>query len=300
MEQDIKIISIEKIRNSVPTMIGIDNELLIDDTEYGATKVAHPIYRHPLRLDGILLSIRLKGTSKLNINLKEHTIKPNDVYICATGDLIQSGQTEGHHQSMLVMISNNFIKDMYMTLKNTLPYFSQKESPVVHLTDEEVDMMRDYFLFLKKSVDGDDFFKLDTVRRILAAYLYKLGSVLYRHRPELKEPTVQPMKREEVVFKHFIDYLTQYHQTERRVDFYAEKLCLSPKHFSTVIKKVSGETAGHWIDEYVVLEAKTLLKYSTMSVQEISYFLNFPNPSFFGKYFRHHTGYSPSEYRSKP
>lgn len=47
----------------------------------------------------------------------------------------------------------------------------------------------------------------------------------------------------------------------------------------------------------MILEAKNLLKYSTMSIQEISYSLNFPNQSFFGKYFKNHTGQTPSEYR---
>ena len=72
---------------------------------------------------------------------------------------------------------------------------------------------------------------------------------------------------------------------------------LSSKHFSTVIKKVSGKTAGQWIDEYVILEAKTLLKYSGMSIQEIANALNFSTQSFFGKYFKQHTGYSPSRFK---
>jgi len=133
----------------------------------------------------------------------------------------------------------------------------------------------------------------------LAAYLYKLGSILYRHRPELQAEAAKPLKREEILFKEFIRLVGEHHRQERRVDFYAEQLFLSPKHFSTVIKKVSGKTAGQWIDEYVILEAKTLLKYSAMSIQEVAYYMNFPNPSFFGKYFKHHTGMSPSEYKSQ-
>ena len=71
---------------------------------------------------------------------------------------------------------------------------------------------------------------------------------------------------------------------------------LSPKYFTTLIKKASGQTAADWINHYVILEAKNLLKYSTMNVQEIAYSLNFPNQSFFGKYFKHHTGMTPSQY----
>ena len=64
-----------------------------------------------------------------------------------------------------------------------------------------------------------------------------------------------------------------------------------------MVKKVSGKTAGEWIDEYVILEAKALLKYSVMSIQEVAYYMNFPNPSFFGKYFKRYVGISPQKYR---
>ncbi len=67
--------------------------------------------------------------------------------------------------------------------------------------------------------------------------------------------------------------------------FYARRLNITPKYLSTVSKDVSGKTAARWIDEAVILEAKSLLRYSGMSIQEIAYHLNFSTQSFFGKYF---------------
>lgn len=81
--------------------------------------------------------------------------------------------------------------------------------------------------------------------------------------------------------------------------FYADQLHITPKYLSSVIKEVSGRSAVEWIDRYVILEAKALLRYSGLSIQEIAYELNFSTQSFFGKYFKHHTGMSPSEYKSK-
>ncbi len=81
--------------------------------------------------------------------------------------------------------------------------------------------------------------------------------------------------------------------------FYAEQLFLTPKHLSRVIKEVSGRSAGEWIDEQVILEAKARLKNLSLTVQEISDQLGFPNQSFFGKYFKRHVGLSPSDYRKK-
>jgi AraC-like DNA-binding protein len=79
--------------------------------------------------------------------------------------------------------------------------------------------------------------------------------------------------------------------------FYADKMHLSPKYLSAVVKKVSGQTPSNWIDGLVIMEAKNLLKYSEMNIQEIAYQMNFPNQSFFGKYFKQRTGMTPSTYR---
>jgi AraC-like DNA-binding protein len=72
---------------------------------------------------------------------------------------------------------------------------------------------------------------------------------------------------------------------QREVGFYANKLCLTPKYLSKVIRDSSGSSAGEWIDNYVALEAKALLKSTNMTIQQISEELNFPSQSFFGKYF---------------
>ena len=103
----------------------------------------------------------------------------------------------------------------------------------------------------------------------------------------IKEHPVTELNAEE------IGCIKEYHS------FYAGKLCVTPKYLSLLVKNVSNRTAGEWIDNYVVLEAKALLSSSTLSIQEISDRLNFANQSFFGKYFKQHAGISPTEYRKK-
>lgn len=300
MEQEIQDISIRLIQEERPQVKGIPNELIVDNNEYLVPEQRNPIHKFPIRLDGLFIGLRQKGRMRSSINLKEFEVGPNDLVICSPGDLMQSDAEDGEHMSQIIMISSNFLKEMYISLNSFMPFFaSQKEHPIFHLTDEEVKELTYYFMAIKSTVESDDYFRVDITKRLLAAYLYKLGSILYRHRPELQAEAAKPLKREEILFKEFIRLVGEHHRKERRVDFYAERLFLSPKHFSTVIKKVSGKTAGQWIDDYVILEAKTLLKYSAMSIQEVAYYMNFPNPSFFGKYFRHHTGMSPSEYKAQ-
>ena len=80
--------------------------------------------------------------------------------------------------------------------------------------------------------------------------------------------------------------------------FYADQLCLSPKYLSKLIKEVSGKSAPEWINAYVMLEDKHLLKYTDISIKEIVFKLNFSNQTVFYKYFKAHTGMTPTEYRN--
>ena len=300
MEQEIQDVSIKRIQEAMPQLKGIENELIIDYTEYTMPNDKHPIHRYPIRFDGLYIGLREKGKARFSINLKEFEVGHNDLVICSPDDLVQATLDEDVHLVQSMIVSSHFLKEMYISLNSFMPFFAaRKDQPVFHLTDDEIKEIKSFFIGIKNAVEGNDYFRIDITKRLLAAYLYKLGSIIYRHLPELQEEAAKPLKREEILFKEFIRLVSEHHRKERRVDFYAERLFLSSKHFSTVIKKVSGKTAGQWIDEYVILEAKTLLKYSAMSIQEIAYYMNFPNPSFFGKYFRHHTGMSPSGYKTQ-
>lgn len=298
MEHEISNVSIARIRKINPALKGIDDNFIMDRTEHYIPENINPIFKYPLRVDGIVIAVREKGTSRVSINLREYEVKENDLLICAPGDILQSTLSQGVYQSQIFLISSDFLKEMYINLNSFMPFFvSLKENPLFHLTDEDVKELTAFYSLIEEAVDSNDYFRTEIVRRLMGGYLYKIGSILHKKQPEYTLDNLKAQKREEILFKQFISLLSEHRCKERRVDFYAEQLYLSPKHFSTAVKKVSGKTAGEWIDEYVILEAKTLLKYSAMSIQEVAYYMNFPNPSFFGKYFKHHTGMTPSEYK---
>lgn len=92
--------------------------------------------------------------------------------------------------------------------------------------------------------------------------------------------------------------MNQYALRERNVAFYAEHLCLTPRYLGTLIREVSDHTVMDWINEAVIQEAKILLLHSDKLVYQIADELNFPNPSFFSKFFHRMTGKTPNEYRA--
>ena len=96
---------------------------------------------------------------------------------------------------------------------------------------------------------------------------------------------------------HFIGLVEKHFKVERRVTWYALQLHMTPKHLSETIKKVSRQTPGEWIDNYVVMELRVQIKNSRKSIKQIAMDMNFPSQSFMGKYFKEHVGMSPTEYR---
>ena len=104
-------------------------------------------------------------------------------------------------------------------------------------------------------------------------------------------------QRGDMLFHQFMDEVRRSYTTERQLSFYADKLCITTKYLSRIVKQHSGRQPSEWIRDYVILESKALLRQNELSVQQISDLLNFPNPSFFGKYFKAVVGCSPRQYQ---
>lgn len=105
--------------------------------------------------------------------------------------------------------------------------------------------------------------------------------------------------RGEELAEEFFRLLHRHYKTQRSLAFYADRLCITTKYLSKVIRRISGHTVYFWIEEFTVREAKQLLRSTQATVTEIAEMLDFPNSSFFAKFFRRHTGLSPIEFRQR-
>lgn len=102
---------------------------------------------------------------------------------------------------------------------------------------------------------------------------------------------------QDALYARFMDLLFMHHRWERSVAFYASKMCITSKYLTTVIKAASGKTPSEWIREETIKEIEHMLCHTQMPIKEIVYWFNFPNASFFGKYFKAQKGISPKHYR---
>ena len=171
--------------------------------------------------------------------------------------------------------------------------------PCIQLDDRNIAFCSKYLDLIGVILSSDVPNKREAVGSLIASLFYVLGGLMEKsaaRTPELPGAAVNT--RVKLIFEHFMALVTEHHTSERNMAFYASHLGLTPKYLSKLIKQVSGRSAPDWIDSFVILEAKNMLKYTDDSIKEIVFKLHFPNPSVFYKFFKAHTGMTPSEYRN--
>lgn len=105
--------------------------------------------------------------------------------------------------------------------------------------------------------------------------------------------------RQKELFEKFIFLVLKYCSTQREVNFYAGRLCITTRYLSSIVQNISGQTPKKIICSYSIQEIKMQLRNTNDTMQEIAFRMHFPDQSFFARYFRKHTGMSPVEYRDK-
>ena len=101
------------------------------------------------------------------------------------------------------------------------------------------------------------------------------------------------------MLEQFIKLAINDHAQEHMVGYYADKMCVTPKYLSKIVKEASGRSVPEWLSELLILDAKNMLRHTNMTIKEISACLNFPSQSFFFRFFKNHTGQTPTQYRDE-
>lgn len=258
------------------------------------------IFRFPSRLNALIIGVGTKGETSLTSNLQEFRLKKDSLFIFSPKHILQV-QSNNRFKAHLIVIAPDFLKRINIDTKRMMPLFLQFGSlPCMELTHAESQSLRSFISMVEQELKGSETdFSSEIIGGLIAATIYKVGDILTHYLTEHPEVDSPIHNRAEEYFRQFTELLGEHYKHERSVGFYARQLCITPKYLTTLIKRISGKSVSEWIDNYVILEAKTLLKYSNMSVQEIAYYLNFPNQSFFGSYFKRNAGMSPSQYKAK-
>lgn len=285
-------VSISRIKKTMSDVSYLSDDLVFlpMSAEINPTAIA------PRSIDGFAAIIMLSGEAVVQINTKSYTIKPNTILFFSPESVIRTERASSSAAGYFLAYSKTFINRVQVGLSTSLPVFMHyRKSPILKINEEDVHEVLAIFRLMKLLLRSDKkLYRNEIIESLFKTAFYIISEVSNREKEQLPK-----QGRCEVIFDEFMNLLEEHCRHERNVSFYAEQLNITPKYFSSAIKQVSGKTAARWIDDAVIMEAKNMLKFSGMSIQEIAYRLNFSTQSFFGKYFKQHTGVSPSRYKHR-
>jgi len=275
----------------------LENVSVIENFIVGdSTQVPRNMFNnHPMVFNGLILGICLKGSTKVKINFREYELSPNTIFTILPSEIFESlGRSDDFFSEVLVFSMDFFIGLPLPEDFDILQNISNR--PVFRISEKEMEDLLEFHSFIVKLFNRKKHaYRNKTTRSLLLALLIELGAIYREEKVEKNKAT----SRSEDIANRFFILLKDHYQKERSASFYADKLCITSKHLSSILKKVTGRSINTWIDEAVIIGAKMLLKTSDLTVLQISEEMNFPNPSFFGKFFKQHVGMTPVAYREK-
>ncbi|MDY3268097.1 MAG: helix-turn-helix domain-containing protein [Phocaeicola sp.] len=291
--KEIESISIKELENKALTKNKLKSDILLS----AKIKFDDSMFKHPSRMDAFAAIFCVSGEAEVQINLKKYVLKSGTIALHVPENIIQIKSSD----NLIIypfIISSEYIQKIHFETKDLINlYMAAKTLPVFPLEYSDIHILEKYYYLLESILQTDTNYKNKITIGIVTSFMYKIYEILVNKLKENEYKHKVP-ERCEIVFDDFIKELNLYKGTKHSLSFFAERLNLTPNYLSGRVKEYTGRTAMEWIEDSVILEAKTMLKHTDLSIQEIAYKLNFPTQTFFGKYFKRITGMSPKQYKN--
>ena len=253
--------------------------------------------KYPCRIDAMVMVVCVRGEVSFSSHMKDYTLKAGQSFVSSAS--VFQFHSIADSEFYALAFESSFLTSMNIDMRFILRMVSQLRinASVAEVKQDNMLIIQNLFdrIFDEYSIKPLSECMEASLRHLFCCVIYRICDAIIATTPSL--PCLGVKERSPEYFERLMSLLSEYYREQRNVEFYAEKMSISSKHLSRVIRDYTGKSVHQWIDEFVALEIKNLLKYSTLSIQQISFELNFPNPSFMGQYFKRITGMTPGEYK---
>lgn len=260
--------------------------------------------KYPIRFNGFLAFFCMEGSFSIDINLHSYEVEEGSLIIYTPGNMVRVSSYDSKElrklNFIIVASSESFITDVRVDFNRLYDdSVLALENPCIKLASDEREMLRKYYE-LTETLLYQNIPNNDKAVKYLGASLFSLMGSIWKGRIEAAEENTKPRSiRANAIYVNFLKLVSEHHSEQRNLKFYADKLCLTPRYLSKLIKGISGRTAAEWVDGFVILDAKNLLKYSDLSVKEIAFKMHFASVPSFYKFFNKQVGMTPMSYREQ-
>ena len=252
-------------------------------------------FRFPLKIDKVIQIVVLSGRMSCLVDLKSYSVQAPAMAIILPGQVLESLEYDEEFKTLTMIMSKEFTDSFNLPVSLQERLFIQTNH--FHPISQEVlEVYISCFNQIKNVIkQKDNPYRREIIKCLFSAHYYGLG--YYIHSSNCQNKQTVRMTYQQELCERFITLVSENYKEKREIGYYADKLCVSNKYLSSLLKQETGLTALQWIEKYVVLYAKSCLSSTSMTVQQISDELFFPSQSVFGKYFKRVEGISPKQYR---
>ena len=250
----------------------------------------------PFYSDYVGIVVCHQGPFHFCVDGTSYTTKADETVFLSKGIMLQVTESSSDLQFTLLFYHSENIRPMLGNTVVTMRLYATiypKACHIIHTGFE--DMLASYARMLQALEQQEDTspYSAYEEKLLLLAVTYRLCSIFSMS----YKVAGKDMARKIEIFESLLKLIEDNYMRERSVAFYADQLCLTPKYLSVMVKSLCGNTVQQLLFKAIIRRSIFLMKNTNMSIQQISYELNFPNASTFGTFFKKHTGLSPKHYR---
>lgn len=258
-------------------------------------KIDFPMDKYSTNENIILLFVR-QGMAHLEINFIQYELKEDSIITIVPKSTIKCIDCSDDFCCSFLTFDRDFAVEAitrpepaYMDFVHSYPLGMMSKHRVEPTHASIANIV--YFLYQNEGKH-----RMRIVKNIVQGMLLEHYDVI---KEKFLENKPKAISRQNELFMQFIHLVYQYGDKQREVAFFADKLCITTRYLASIVRNIAHETAKDIIDRHCVQEIKTLLRTTNQSIQSISIELEFPDQSFFTRYFKKQTGMTPKEFRAK-
>lgn len=273
-----------------PIMTTPEEQFVVGDTDLRYFE------EHSCRTEGGAILFCRRGSATVTVDQLRDRVTRDTLLLLLPGSILHLNERTDDFRVRFCAFSLELFSEAAYRLDPSF-FHILHEHAIIRLPDRIIEGVRNWFQMASYTYrDRGNIFRNTIIRNRLQNVLLEAFDKTQRFAPDVHSQT--GTTRQADLFQRFVALVHEHCTEQREVAFYADRLCISTRYLSTIIRSVSHSTAKEFIDRSVVLEIKMLLGSTELSVQEIAYRLHFPDQSYLGRFFKKHTGVSPTEFRN--
>lgn len=296
------LITPSKIKQMVPSGIslGIGDDFFITRLQ---EKPQYAYLQYPFRVDCYLAAYCVEGSVNCSVNLTDYHLTTGTLLLITPGNILRISQSDELDRNLrvtLICVSASYISNIGINPSKVLVEAVEVlRDPCIHLSDDEAEMLHKYVNLALDITKTDSQFVKESIGGLVSSVFYQFAGFLAnsKRREDMEKPVRTTRQRQ--MLEQFMKLAINDHAREHLVGYYADKMCVTPKYLSKIVKETSGRSVPDWLSELLILDAKNMLRHTDMTIKEISARLYFPSQSFFFRFFKNHTGQTPTQYRDE-